>query len=246
MTGYECTKSRRCSNEITSKSWWIPKTCSKISRGSKAVCGFISWCKKWVPITTIYCWLLLQSYLHDCKIDAIFLWQGNCTLIILMPTWLNWILNQILVKEVKRKCSCIEIGNCTITHFTVTTINLDAIAMESPANCHSEQYSGFSPFEYWFLVQTFVYLRPHPQNRFVDSSLFPSVGHDRSKILTRKTGMNSLAGQCRDVGAGHSLTRLLLSRYQSAMFVTLITCYYDQHTLFSTQTTGFILGENKS
>ena len=146
----------------------------------------------------------------------------------------------------KRKCSCIEIGNCTITHFTVTTITLDAIAMESPANCHSEQYSGFSPFEYWFLVQTFVYLRPHPQNRFVDSSLFPSVGHDRSKILTRKTGMSSLAGQCRDVVAGHSLKRLLLSHYQSAMFVTLITCYYDQHTLFSTQTTGFILGENKS
>ena len=106
----------------------------------------------------------------------------------------------------KRKCSCIEIGNCTITHFTVITITLDAIAMESPANCYSEQYSGFSPFEYWFLVQTFVYLRPHPQNRFVDSSLFSSVGHDRCKILTRKTGMTLLL-----VNAGMLLLGIPLS-----------------------------------
>ena len=39
---------------------------------------------------------------------------------------------------------------------------LDAIAMESPANCHLEQYSGFPPCKYWFLVQTFIYLPPPP------------------------------------------------------------------------------------
>ena len=47
---------------------------------------------------------------------------------------------------------------------------------------------------------------------------------------------DSLAGQCRDVVAGHSLERLL-SRYQFAIFVTLTTCYYDQLS-FSVRTSN--------